>query len=102
MIRHWFSNLFLNNKFSDFAHLGDLSHLHLSDVRSQLRSFWKEEIRVFESCQMITWSNKYCSYIIYYNLNGEFLHLKEERWIKENLTFSHTLNPDLMHLSQVV
>jgi hypothetical protein len=102
MIRRLFNNLFLNNKFSDFAHLGDLSLLHLTEVRSHLQSYWKEEIEVYESFQMITWSNKYCLYVIYYNLNGEFLHLKEERWFKENLTFLHKLNPKSVHLKEVV
>ena len=105
-MRSWYNNLFLNSKFSDFAYLGDLSQYHLTDIQNRLRAIWSEEISVHETYQIVTWSNKNSSYRICYTLNGKFIQVLEEKWIKENLIFSYDLkldlNPDLLYLKQAV
>ena len=105
-MRSWYNNLFLNNKFSDFAYLGDLSQYHLTDIQNQLSAIWKEESLVFEKYQIVTWSNKNSSYSICYTLSGKFIQIKEEKWVNEKLTFSYELkpelNPELLYLKQAV
>ena len=91
----WYNNLFLNNKFSEFAYLCNLSQYHLTDIQNRLSGIWREEISVYEAYQIVTWSNKNSSYSIYYTLSGKFIQIKEEKWVNEKLTFSYELKPEL-------
>ncbi len=105
-MRSWYNNLFLNNKFSEFAYLGNLSQYHLTDIQNRLSTIWSEEISVYEAYQIVTWSNKNSSYSIYYTLSGKFIQIKEEKWVNEKLTFSYELkpelNPELLYLKEAV
>lgn len=101
-VRFWYNNLFLNNNFSEFAYLGDLSQYHLTDIRNLLGASWKVEITVYDMFQLTTFSNKNFLYIIYYSASGEFIQLKEERWIKGNLKFNYDVKPENLFLKQEV
>ena len=91
-----FNSLFFNNKFSEFAQLGDLSQYHMTDIQNHLNSCWHEEVLVHESYQLVTWSNKNSSFTICYSLSGVFIQIKEEKWVDEKLTFSYVLKPELL------
>ena len=101
-MRSWFNNLFLNSEFSDFAYLGNLSQYDLSEMQSQLSTIWKEETKVYETFQIVTWSNTNSSYSICYTLSGVFVQIKEESWKKEKITYSYELNSELLYLKQAV
>jgi len=90
----WLSNLFLKERFSDFAYLGDLRKYQLKEMQSKLKGSWKEEITRYSSYQLVKWSNLHSIYIIYYTLAGDFIQIKEEVWKKENEVSIRPLRTD--------
>lgn len=102
VMRSWFNNLFLNNELSDFAYLGNLSQYDLSEMQSQSSFIWKEEIKLYKTFQIVTWSNTNFSYSICYTLSGVFVQIKEENWKKEKITYSYEYNSELLYLKQEV
>jgi len=92
-MRYWFNNLFLFNHYTEFAYLGKLSQYDLIEIKNLVGSSWKVETMLFDLFQLVTWSNKIFLCSIYYTLDGEFVQIKEERWIKENMKVSYDFKP---------
>jgi len=80
----WLNNLLTSHDYSEFALLGDLSNIHLSELRMKLGRRWKEKITLHASYQLVNWSDRDSSHTICYTLQGEFIQIREEIWKKEN------------------
>jgi hypothetical protein len=78
-----------DRNYSDIAYLGDLRQYDLSDLQSILRDRWNEHIETFSDYQSVHWTNSQCAYIILFTLSGDFIRIKEEKWIKEDIVFSY-------------
>ncbi len=91
-MKYWFTNFFSKDTYSDFAYLGDLSNYSLEEMRTRLKSTWFEETLVYDEYQMVTWTNRQSSYSLVYTLTGEFIQIKEEKWLNEQLAFINEVN----------
>ena len=96
-MRYWYNNFLVTNHFSEFAYLGDLSQYDLTEIKNLLGSSWKVVTMMYDLFQLVTWSNKSSMYRIYYTTNGEFVQIKEERWIKEHIKFAYDVKPEALY-----
>lgn len=65
--------------FSKLARLGDLRQYSLDELKGHLDK-WKFQSIVKEGFVIAEWSNTFSSLKAYYNLDGEFIQIVEERW----------------------
>lgn len=87
-VKRWFNNVTGQNRFSDFAHLGDLRQYSLAELQMKLKSKWSMETLSFVDYQSVRFSNRLSVYTLLYTLGGEFIQIKEEKWMDEHIVYT--------------
>lgn len=86
-VKWWFNNVTDQNRFSDFAHLGDLRQYSLSELQAKLSGVWTKETEVLGDYQLVRFTSRLSMYTLMYTLSGEFVQIKEEKWLDEHIVY---------------
>ncbi len=73
--------MFFKKKFEIFAELGDLSKFTFDELKSQVKGF-KLEVQIENEIMEAKWYNSQSIVVINYKLNGNFIKIKSNTWLK--------------------
>ncbi len=69
-----------NEKFSEFAEIGDLSKFTLDELKHKVRGF-NFEVQEEDDILIAKWYNKHSELIILYNKNELFIKIFSDKWL---------------------
>jgi hypothetical protein len=82
--------MFCNDKFSEFAEIGDLSKFTFNELKNVVINF-KVDSKFINDIIVTKWTNNNSIYEITYTLSGKFIKIQSEIWLKPYCEFRRIL-----------
>jgi hypothetical protein len=79
--------MFFKEKFSLFVDLGDLSKYSFEELNSRTLHLYQLDIIKFQNMFTAKWKDISTELEVNYTLDGKFIKIKSEKWIKSNSYF---------------
>ena len=79
--------MFLKEKFSQFADLGDLSKYSFESLKEQVSEKYYLNTVVLDGIMIASWKDCQSELVVHYTLDGKFIKIYSDTWLKYNIHF---------------